>query len=145
MTYARPHFRRRRPRFRVCLRLARLTKTQMSNESSTGIEMKTQRKPSSTERRERPNEIKVAFAERELTQTIRLLVKAACAAHGGAERMRLSDWCEVETEVTRKLAHGTAAPPATDLRLSHADERCSPATPPFWPSSNLREHVWEHY
>lgn len=36
---------------------------------------------------------------------IRILVKTACAARGGAARMTLSDWMEVEQEVERTIQH----------------------------------------
>jgi hypothetical protein len=83
--------------------------------------MKTKRKQSRTARCERPNQIKVVFAEREPTRRIRLLLNAACAARGGAERMRLADWWEVEAELTQKFENGlrfhrrssSVFPPAT--------------------------------
>jgi hypothetical protein len=68
--------------------------------------MKTQIKQSRTARCERPNQIKVVFATREPMRRIRLLVNAACAARGGAGRMRLTDWCEVEAELTQKFENG---------------------------------------
>jgi hypothetical protein len=34
---------------------------------------------------------------------IRLLVHAACAAHGGPGRMSLADWHDVEQQIKRRL------------------------------------------
>ena len=106
MTYEPTDLRIHRPLFRVRVLLARSTNTEMTNGLSTALRMKTQRKQSRTARCERPNQIKVAFAQREPTRRIRLLLNAACAARGGAERMRLADWCEVEAELTQKFENG---------------------------------------
>ena len=106
MTYERTDLRIHRPLFRVRVLLARPTNTEMTNGLPTALKMKTQRKQSRTARCERPNQIKVVFAKREPMRRIPLLVNAACAGRGGAGRMRLTDWCEVEAELTQKFENG---------------------------------------
>ncbi len=39
----------------------------------------------------------------QLPARIRRLVNATCAAHGGAERMTLDEWRDLEQELKRKL------------------------------------------
>ena len=106
MTYERADLRIHRPLFRVCGLLARQAGTKMTNQFPTRMKMKTQLKHSRKARRARPNQIEVVFAKQELNQRIRLIVNAACAARGGIARMTLSDWCDVEAEVTQTFANG---------------------------------------
>jgi hypothetical protein len=42
-------------------------------------------------------------AELHLSQQVRLLIQAACAARAGAAQMTLSDWRDVEREVKQRL------------------------------------------
>jgi hypothetical protein len=85
----------------------------MTNGLPTALKMKTRRKQSRTARGKRANQIDVVFAKREPARRIHLLVKAACDARGGAERMGLADWGEVEAELTQKLEHGSRLHEAT--------------------------------
>jgi hypothetical protein len=105
MTHEHTYLHIHRPLFRVRLLLARSTNTEMTDRLPTALKMKTQQQ-SMTSHCERPNQIKAVFAKRESTRRIRLLVNAACTARGGAERMRLADWCEVDAELTQKHKNG---------------------------------------
>ena len=55
---------------------------------------------------EKLKRIEISFAKQEFTQPIHLLVNNACDVHGGAARMTLSDWREVEPEMTQTFAQG---------------------------------------
>ena len=105
MTYARTDHCIHRPLFHLRVLLARRTNAEM-NRLSSYIKMKTQLKQSRKARRARPNRIEVVFAKQELNQRIRIIVNAASAARGGIARMTLSDWTEVEAELTQTFANG---------------------------------------
>ena len=106
MTYAYPDLRIPHPLLRVCGLLARQAGTKMINQFSTRMKMKQPLQHPRTPKDERLKRIEISFAEQEFTQRIRLLINNACAARGGAARMTLSDWREVETELTQTFAHG---------------------------------------
>ena len=78
----------------------------MNNQFSTRMKMKQPLQHSRTPTDEKLKRIEISFAKQEFTQRIRLLVNNACAAHGGAARMTLGDWREVETELTQTFADG---------------------------------------
>jgi hypothetical protein len=76
----------------------------------------------------KPQQIEVAFAKQELNQRICLIVNAACAARGGSAGMTLSDWREVEADLTQKLANPLET------------HRCRPATSPARPCRVHKQH-----
>ena len=55
---------------------------------------------------EKLKRIEISFAKQEFTQRIHLLVNNACAVRGGAARMTLSDWRQVETETAQTFPQG---------------------------------------
>jgi len=59
-----------------------------------------------TPKDEKQKRIEISFAKQEFTQRIHLFVNNACAARGGAARMTLSDWRDVDTVMTQTFAHG---------------------------------------
>ena len=78
----------------------------MSNQFSTRMKIKQPLQHSGTLGDEKPKRIEISFAKQDFTQRISLLVNNACAARGGAPRMTLGDWGEVETELTQTFAGG---------------------------------------
>lgn len=84
--------------------VVRQASAEVINGSNTCIEMI--KMNSKTGPAERPNQIEVAFAEPEPTLRIRLLATNACATRGGAGRMTLDGWREVEKELRQTFADG---------------------------------------
>jgi hypothetical protein len=78
----------------------------MNNEASTRINMKTPSKHSKAARQAWSHRLDVSFAEREPKRRIRFIVNAACAARGGAQRMTLDDWRELEAELVPEFGGG---------------------------------------
>jgi hypothetical protein len=86
--------------------LVRQARAEVIKGFNSSIEMIKQRNSSKTAPDERSNQIEIAFAEREPTRRIRLLVSNAYARRDGAGRMTLDDWREVEKELTQTFADG---------------------------------------